>query len=253
MERVEARLYVTGPLAGALALEPARAHYLRNVLRLKPGARIAVFNAEAGEHAARIESFAKAGGIVRVEEQLRGPAAESDLWLVFAPIKRARIDWVVEKATELGASRLLPVYTRHTIVTRVNTGRLLATAIEAAEQCERLSVPQIAEPAALDEVLASWDASRGLLICDETGGGEPIVRVANGLPLDRPQAILIGPEGGFAPAELDRLRSLPFVTAAGLGPRVLRADTAALAALAVVQAVMQERTGAPAPRFASRQ
>jgi 16S rRNA (uracil1498-N3)-methyltransferase len=252
MERVEARLYVAGPLAGTLALEPARAHYLRNVLRLKPGARIAVFNAEAGEHAARIASFGKAGGVVEVEEQRRPPAAEPDLWLVFAPIKRARIDWVVEKATELGAARLLPVYTRHTIVTRVNTARLLATAIEAAEQCERLSVPTVAEPAALDAVLAAWDPRRILLICDETGGGAPIATVARDLPLDRPQAVLIGPEGGFAPAELDRLRALPFVTAAGLGPRVLRADTAALAALAVVQAVMQERTGAPGPRFDSR-
>jgi len=250
MERV--RLYVTGPLAGALALEPARAHYLRNVLRLKPGARIAVFNAEAGEHAARIASFGKAGAVVEVEEQLRGPAVEPDLWLVFAPIKRARIDWVVEKATELGASRLVPVYTRHTMVTRVNTDRLLATAIEAAEQCERLSVPEIAAPAALEDALAGWDPGRVLLICDETGGGAPIAKVAAALPVDRPQAVLIGPEGGFAPAELDRLRSLPFVTAAGLGPRVLRADTAALAALAVVQAVMQERTGAPGPRFVSR-
>jgi 16S rRNA (uracil1498-N3)-methyltransferase len=252
MERVEARLYVAGPLAGTLALEPARAHYLRNVLRLKPGARIAVFNADSGEHAARIASFGKAGVVVAIEEQRRAPAPEPDLWLVFAPIKRARIDWVVEKATELGASRLLPVYTRHTIVTRVNTARLLATAIEAAEQCERLSVPTIAEPEALDAVLAAWDARRALLICDETGGGAPIATVAAGLPLDRPHAVLIGPEGGFAPAELDRLRSLPFVTAAGLGPRVLRADTAALAALAVVQAVIQERTGAPGPRFVSR-
>lgn len=252
MERVEARLYVAGPLAGVLALDPARAHYLRNVLRLKPGARIAVFNAEAGEHAARIAGFTKAGGTVQVEERLRAPMAEPDLWLVFAPIKRARIDWVVEKATELGAARLLPVYTRHTIVTRVNTARLLATAIEAAEQCERLSVPAIAEPAALDDVLAGWDGARVLVMCDETGGGDSMVKVAGALPLDRPQALLIGPEGGFAPAELDRLRSLPFVTAAGLGPRVLRADTAALAALAVLQAVMQERTGAPPPRFVSR-
>jgi 16S rRNA (uracil1498-N3)-methyltransferase len=252
MERVEARLYVTGTLAGALALDGARAHYLRNVLRLKPGARIAVFNAEAGEHAARIAGFTKSGGTVAVEERLRAPADEPDLWLVFAPIKRARIDWVVEKATELGASRLQPVHTRHTVVTRVNTARLLATAIEATEQCERLSVPEIAEPARLDDVLAGWTASRVLIICDETGRGAPIAQVARTLPLDRPHAVLVGPEGGFAPGELDRLRALPFVTPAGLGPRVLRADTAALTALAVVQAVMQERTGAPPPRFASR-
>jgi len=252
MERVEARLYVAGPLAGTLALEPGRAHYLRNVLRLRPGARIAVFNAASGEHAARIAGFSKAGGTIEVAEQLRAPAPESDLWLVFAPIKGARIDWVAEKATELGVSRLQPVFTRHTAVTRVNTARLLATAIEAAEQCERLSVPEIAEPAGLDDLLAGWDARRALVVCDETGGGGPIARVAAALPLDRPLALLTGPEGGFARGELDRLRALPFVTAAGLGPRVLRADTAALAALAVVQAVVQERTGAPPPRFAPR-
>lgn len=249
--RVEARLHVAGTLAGTLALDAARAHYLKNVLRLKPGARIGVFNAAVGEYAARIDSYARHGGTLRVEEQLRAPQAEPDLWLVFAPIKRARIDITVEKATELGVSRIQPVFTRHTVVTRVNEERLAAIATEAAEQSERLSVPQIAAPLPLDRLLDAWDARRALVICDETGTGPPLARVARELALDGPHAVLIGPEGGFAPVELDRLRKLPFVTPAGLGPRVLRADTAALAALAVLQAVAHERFGAPAPRFAS--
>lgn len=250
-ERVQARLHVAGALAGALALDDARAHYLKNVLRLKPGSRIAVFNAIAGEFAARIESYERRGATLVVEEQRRAPQREPDLWLVFAPIKRARIDITVEKATELGASRIQPVFTRHTIVTRVNVDRLATIAVEAAEQSERLSVPEIGEPENLNRLLDRWDANRALVICDETGAGPPLARIARGLALDGPHAVLIGPEGGFAPAELDRLRGLPFVTAAGLGPRVLRADTAALAALAVLQAVAHDRFGAPPPRFAS--
>ncbi len=249
--RVEARLHMAGALAGTLAIDAGRAHYLKNVLRLKPGAWVGVFNAAAGEFAARIDSYTRHGGTLVVERQLRAPQAEPDLWLVFAPIKRARIDITVEKATELGASRIQPVFTRHTVVTRVNGERLAAIATEAAEQSERLSVPAIGEPLPLDRLLEGWDARRALVICDETGAGPPLARVARDLALDGPHAVLIGPEGGFASVELDRLRKLPFVTPAGLGPRVLRADTAALAALAVLQAVAHERFGAPPPRFAS--
>jgi 16S rRNA (uracil1498-N3)-methyltransferase len=170
---------------------------------------------------------------------LRAQQAEADLWLVFAPIKRARIDYLVEKATELGASALVPVITRHTHVERLNLDRLRAHAIEAAEQSERLTVPRIEEPRALDEVLAAWDASRRIMLCDESGTAPPAsVALAN--QNAAAWAVLIGPEGGFAETELDALRKLPFVSPVSLGPRILRADTAALAGLAVLQALRGE-------------
>jgi 16S rRNA (uracil1498-N3)-methyltransferase len=252
-DRIETRLYVPTSLAvPSIGLDADRAHYLRHVLRLEKGARVAVFNATDGEYAARIDGFGKGWASLVVEEKRREPAPEPDLWLVFAPIKRARLDFIAEKATELGVSGLWPVYTQHTIVGRVNQDRLLATAIEAAEQSERLSVPQIFEATKLDDALARWPQERQLIICDETGGGGPIADiVAKQDPL-QPRAILIGPEGGFARAELDALRKLPFVTPVGLGPRVLRADTAALAALAIVQALAHDRLGSPPPRFVAR-
>ena len=252
-ERIETRLYVPTSLAvPSLGLDAARAHYLRHVLRLARGARIAVFNATDGEYAARIDGFGKGWCTVSLEEKRREPSAEPDLWLVFAPIKRARLDFIAEKATELGVSALWPVITRHTIVTRVNRERLIATAIEAAEQSERLSVPEVREPVKLEEALERWPAERRLVFCDESGGGGPIADVLAKEDLRRPHAILTGPEGGFARGELDALRKLPFSTAVGLGPRVLRADTAALTALAVFQALAHDRLGSPPPRFVAR-
>ena len=251
--RIETRLYVPGSLTvPTLGLDAARAHYLRHVLRLERGARIAVFNAADGEYAARIDGFGKGWCTLSVEEKRRSPAPEPDLWLVFAPIKRARLDFIVEKATELGVSALWPVFTQHTIVGRVNRERLLATCIEAAEQSERLSVPEIREPVKLEEALARWPAGRRLVFCDETGGGGPIADVLSRQDLTQPHALLTGPEGGFARAELDALRKLPFVTPVGLGPRVLRADTAALSALAVFQALAHDRLGSPPPRFVAK-
>ncbi len=252
-DRIETRLYVPESLAvPSLGLDAARAHYLRHVLRLERGARLAVFNARDGEYAARIDGFGKGWCTLTVEEKRREPVPEPDLWLVFAPIKRARLDFIAEKATELGASALWPVFTQHTIVSRVNTERLHATSIEAAEQSERLSVPEIIEPAPLAETLARWPEGRRLVFCDESGGGGPIADVLAKEDLSRPHAILTGPEGGFARAELDALRKLPFATPVGLGPRVLRADTAALAALAVFQALAHDRLGSPPPRFEAR-
>jgi 16S rRNA (uracil1498-N3)-methyltransferase len=249
-DRIETRLYVTASLdAPSIGLDAARAHYLRHVLRLERGARIAVFNARDGEYAARIDGFGKGWCTLKVEEKRRTPGPEPDLWLVFAPIKRARLDFIAEKATELGVSALWPVLTQHTAVTRVNSDRLAATSIETAEQSERLSVPEIREPVKLEEALASWPAGRHLIFCDESGGGGPIADVLAKQDLSQPHAILTGPEGGFARTELDALRKLPFVTPVGLGPRVLRADTAALAALAVFQALAHDRLGSPPPRF----
>ncbi len=252
-DTLETRLYVAGSLSvSTIGLDAARTHYLRHVLRLQAGDRIAVFNATDGEYAARIEGFGKGWCTLKLEEKCRDPGPEPDLWLVFAPIKRARLDFIVEKATELGVSALWPVFTQHTIVTRINDDRLEATAIEAAEQSERLSVPVIFEAVKIDQMLATWPAGRRLVFCDESGGGGPIADVLANQDLSQPHAILTGPEGGFSRAELDALGKLPFVTRVGLGPRVLRADTAALAALAIFQALAQDRLGSPPPRFIPR-
>jgi 16S rRNA (uracil1498-N3)-methyltransferase len=239
--KISARLFVTSPLAEGAAVElgPEQAHYLRNVMRLGDGDAVALFNGSDGEFRARIQRLGKRTARLLVEERLRAQQAEADLWLVFAPIKRARIDYLVEKATELGASALVPVITRHTHVERLNLERLRAHAIEAAEQSERLTVPRIEEPRALDEVLAAWDASRRIMLCDESGTAPPAsVALAN--QNAAAWAVLIGPEGGFAETELDALRKLPFVSPVSLGPRILRADTAALAGLAVLQALRGE-------------
>jgi 16S rRNA (uracil1498-N3)-methyltransferase len=223
-------------------LEAAQAHYLRNVLRLSPGDAVALFNGRDGEWQAAIDGLAKRGATLRCLVQTRPQITEPDLWLLFAPIKRLRVDILVEKATELGVALLQPVFTRHTVATRLNLERLRAHAVEAAEQTERLSVPLLREPQSLAECLAGWPADRHLLLCAEAGAARPIAEALGalaGTPAARqPGAVLIGPEGGFASAELDDLGKLPFVTPVGLGPRILRADTAALAALACWQAIL---------------
>ena len=211
-------------------------HYLRDVLRLDVGAAIALFNGTDGEWRGRIAELGRHRAVLSVTQQTRPPEAATDLWLLFAPLKRARLDWLVEKATELGVSVLWPVRTAHTQAERLNMERLRRQVIEAAEQSERLTLPELRPPERLVRVLAGWPEKRHLLVCDETGAGEPAAVVAArraGAPL----AVLIGPEGGFAETELDPMGKLAFVSRIGLGPRVLRAETAALAALAVVQAV----------------
>jgi len=240
---IAARLCVTAPLSANLAvpLDPDQVHYLRSVLRLAPGGQLALFNGQDGEWLATIETLGKHAGTARLERQTRAQPVETELWLLFAPIKRARIDLIAEKATELGVTRLMPVMTRRTNVARVNTDRLRATAREAAEQTERLSVPVVDEPQRLDQALAAFPADRILLLCDESGTAPPIAAVLSQAPVAL--ALLIGPEGGFAPDELDGLRKLPFVTPIGLGPRILRADTAAISALAIVQALIGDWNG----------
>ena len=234
--RGRARLFVTADLAvGATVELDARAsHYLRDVLRLRAGAELALFNGRDGEFRARLATVGKRASQAALLAPGRPQRAEPDVWLAFAPVKRARIALIVEKATELGVARLLPVLTRRTAVARINLERLHAVAIEAAEQCERLSVPALDAPAALDAVLARWPAGRRLFVADEAGGGAPFGDVLRATT-PTPWALLIGPEGGFAAAELDALRQFPFVSPVGLGPRVLRADTAVTAALAVAQ------------------
>ena len=234
-----ARLYVPDDLneGATIGLAAGQAHYLRAVMRAKPGERVALFNGRDGAWLAAIDKLTKNACWLSVGEQTRRPGAEPDLWLLFAPVKGARIDWVAQRATELGVSRLVPVLTERTQMRRVNEARLLANAIEAAEQCERLTVPEVAETAKLPAVLASWPENRRLLVADETGAGVPIAVALAEKGLSGPGAGLVGPEGGFSPDELDLLRELPFVSSVGLGPRVLRADTAAIALLAVCQAM----------------
>ncbi len=243
--KIQTRLFVDAALVAGEVLELSadQTHYLKSVMRLDPADRIALFNGRDGEFAARIERFARHAATVTIETQTRPQDAPCDLWLLFAPIKRARIDFLVEKATELGASALYPVMTRHTMVERVNLDRLLANAIEAAEQSERLSVPTIHAPQDLARLLASWDSSRQLMLCDESGTAPPAA-AALASRARGPWAVLVGPEGGFAEDELDALRKLPFVCPVSLGPRVLRADTAAIAGLAVLQALLGDGSAA---------
>jgi 16S rRNA (uracil1498-N3)-methyltransferase len=240
------RLHLEAPLAAGaqIALEAPRVHYLRNVLRLGPGAPVAVFNQRDGEWRARAIELGRNRGLLAVEVQSRAPQDEADLWLLFAPLKRGRIDYLAEKATELGVSRLQPVMSRFTSASRVNLGRLAANAREAAEQCERLSVPAVGEAVELMRLIGDWPAERRLLLCAERGPARPLAEVladAAGGDLEagrRPWAVLVGPEGGFAESELDALVDLPFVTSVGLGPRILRAETAAIVALACWQALL---------------
>jgi 16S rRNA (uracil1498-N3)-methyltransferase len=246
--QIGVRLYVEADLAAGaeVALDPAQAHYLRNVMRRVPGDAVRVFNGRHGEWRATIAALGKGKGAVRAEAETRAQAREADLWLLAAPIKRTAIDFVAAKATELGVSAIQPVLTRRTAVSRVNADRLRANVIEAAEQCERLSIPAVRAAAALEKVLAAWPAGRRLLFCDETRDGRPIADAllderARRAGAPQPWAILIGPEGGFAPKELAKIRALPAVLPVSLGPRLLRADTAALAALAVWQAALGEQ------------
>lgn len=222
------RLFVAEPLsAGAsLTLDGGAANYLGNVLRLKAGDTVKLFDDATGEWLARIEAVERKRITLTIADHLRPREEVPDLWLLFAPLKKQATDWLVEKATELGAARLVPVLTRRTVAERVNLDRLRSIAIEAAEQCDRTALPEIAEPVKLDTLLRGWPADRALLFADETGGA-PLAEVAK----PGPAAILIGPEGGFTDEERAAVRAVG--TPVALGPRILRAETAALAALSL--------------------
>lgn len=233
------RLFVeAGLAAGApVTLARAQAHYLGTVMRQGLGADVALFNGRDGEWRATVTEISKSGAVAEPSTLSRPQRAAPDLWLVFAALKRGPTDLIAEKATELGASRLVPIFTANTAAGRVNTARLRAIAIEAAEQSRRLTVPEIVEPVALDALLADWPAGRRLIALDEAGGGAPIAEALAETPSGTTcDAILIGPEGGFRQSELDALRNLDFVTPVTLGERILRAETAAIAALACWQA-----------------
>jgi len=233
----KARLHVTGDLGKgvAVSLDEGQAHYLLHVLRARAGNRVLLFNGRDGEWQAEITQVSKRGVTATCLKQAQPQAGTPDIWLAFAPVKKIPSDYLVQKAAELGVSVLQPVFTRRTIVSRINQERMVANAIEAAEQSGRLSVPEIRDSQSLEKLLASWPRERRLFFCDEGGDAKPLAKVARNV--GGPSAILTGPEGGFDPAEREALRALPFVTPVTLGPRILRADTAALAALAIWQSV----------------
>jgi 16S rRNA (uracil1498-N3)-methyltransferase len=236
------RLYVGNDLGPGtrLDLDRSQSHYLLHVMRLGPGGEVALFNGRDGEWRVRIDAVRKNICTILVAARTRLQLASPDVWLVFAPVKRAPIDFIAAKATELGARALRPVLTRHTVVNRVNVERARANVIEAAEQCGRLDVPEVFPPEPLEDVLARWPDERNLLLCDESGRAPPIAEALAAEIGGRraPWAILVGPEGGFAAAELDAFRKLTFSKAVSLGPRILRAETAAVAALACWQALL---------------
>ncbi len=228
------RLYVRDSLGeGArIPLDGAQANYLGNVLRLAEGAELLLFDGKSGEWLARISDRARKSMTLTVERRTREAETIPDLWLAFAPVKRARTDWLVEKATELGAARLIPVITGRTIVERVKLERLEAIAIEAAEQCGRTRLPDISEPVPLAQFLRHRDPGRTLYFADEKGGQAPAGAFAAGAA-----AMLVGPEGGFTDDERALVRAAPNAVAISLGPRILRAETAALASLTIYMAL----------------
>ncbi|NJC40246.1 16S rRNA (uracil1498-N3)-methyltransferase [Brevundimonas alba] len=232
------RLHVPQPLSSGAAVAPTldQSRYLTQVMRLKTGDALLVFNGVDGEWRCTIAEVLKKGVILRAEEQARAQTTVPDVHLLIAVVKKAALEFAVEKATELGAARIRLVTTRRTQGDRVRMDRLDAIAVESAEQTGRLDVPAVDLPEKLDVLLDGWDASRRLMFCDETGGAPAMTALAEAGA--GPWAILIGPEGGFAPEERERLRALPFTTAVSLGPRVLRADTAATTALTLWQAAV---------------
>jgi 16S rRNA (uracil1498-N3)-methyltransferase len=226
------RLYVDTPLSAGAAVDatPAQAHYLGTVMRRDSGDIVRLFNGRDGEWDSRISAVSRAKATFAVETLYRPQQADPDIWLVFALLKRDATDLIVEKATELGVSAILPALTERTNATRVNQDRLRSIAIEAAEQCERLTVPSVAAPRALSEILQDWPSERPMLAAVERADARPLT------PHPPPAALLIGPEGGFGPRDHSLLSRYGFVQPVSLGPRILRAETAAIVGLALLQA-----------------
>ncbi|MDP3855051.1 16S rRNA (uracil(1498)-N(3))-methyltransferase [Phenylobacterium sp.] len=237
------RLFVPADLTQgqALALDTGHSRYLTAVMRREVGDEVLVFNGRDGEWRAAIEVSGKRGAILRLIALERAQAPGPDVELLVAVVKRTRVETIVEKAAELGARRVRLVITERTNAERARIDRLQIIAAEAAEQTGRMDVPEIFEPVKLGKLIAAWEAARRLLFCDEAGDAKPILAALDGAP-PTPWAILIGPEGGFSPTERDTLRSLPYAIPATLGPRILRADTAAISALTLWQAAQGDWT-----------
>lgn len=234
------RLFVAAPLAEGAVVEPDRnqANYLLNVLRLRDGDAIHLFNGADGEWRAAIEATTRRACRLVVGSRLRAQTALAPLRYLFAPLKQARLDYMVQKAVEMGAGRLSPVLTQHTQVSRVNLGRMRANVVEAAEQCGILSLPQVEEPQRLAALLDNWNGRERLVFCDEDAPSAEPVALFQGVARGTAVAVLVGPEGGFSIDERERIRAIPGAIPLSLGPRILRADTAAVAALAIVQALI---------------
>lgn len=231
--------------AGAIvAAAPEQAHYLTRVMRLGLGGAVALFNGRDGEWSARISGVSRRGATLTVEGLVRPQTVGPDLDLLVALVKRARLETIIEKATELGARRVRLITTRRTNADHTNVARLTAIAVEAAEQTGRLDVPEIVAPEKLESVLAAWPVDRRLMFCDEAGDASPALTVMTGAA-PGVWAILIGPEGGFAPEERAAVRAVPASLAVNLGPNILRADTAAIAALTLWQAALGDWRHAP--------
>ncbi|WP_299866828.1 16S rRNA (uracil(1498)-N(3))-methyltransferase [uncultured Hoeflea sp.] len=230
------RLYLDAPLVPAepVTLGKDQAHYLINVLRMGDGAELLVFNGREGEFAATLRPTGKKRADLDIGAQTRAQPPRPRIDFVFAPLKIGRLDYLVQKATEMGVGRITPVFTDHTQLHKVNAARLGANILEAAEQCGNLAIPELGEARGLDALLQSWNPARRIIFCNESQAGDnplPVLKTVK----ERDLALLVGPEGGFSDAERTLLTSLPFVTAIPLGPRILRADTAAVAALTAVQ------------------
>lgn len=231
------RIFTDLPLQCGIkaTLTETASHYLCNVMRISSGAIISCFNGKDGEYDCKIISPHKKQTQIEVLNQTRTPCPVPDLWLLFSPLKKDCNDFVIEKATELGVSRLQPVFTSRTGTDKIRPDRYLAQAVEAAEQCRRVDIPEIADGQKLNEILLQWNPKRRLYFMDESGRGTPVAQAF--ASNDGPAAILVGPEGGFNSAEIEELYRLPFVSGVSLGPRILRAETAAAAALSIWQAV----------------
>lgn len=232
------RLYVEHPLGQgqSVPLTREQAHYLFGVMRLGVGGGVALFNGRDGEWQAEVAEAGKRGGALICRHQSRPLQMPPDLWLLFAPIKKARTDFIVEKAAEMGAARIVPVQTDFTNAERIRQDRLQAHAVEAAEQCGGTYVPEVGDLIRLDRMLTDWQGGRQLMFCDEAEAGRASALTSG--PAGAPWAILIGPEGGFSPDERARLAGLDFAHTVSLGPRILRADTAAVAAMTLWQQAM---------------
>ncbi len=233
------RLFLDLPLVAGdtLSVDGPQAHYLATVLRMKAGDAVLVFNGSDGEWRAEIGEVRKKALTLVPVEQTRPQPPASDFVFAFAPIKAGRLDYLVQKAVEMGAGTIQPVITQHTQMTRIGTDRLQANALEAAEQCGILALPKVEDAIGFDAFLARWDTGRRLVFCDEAEESQNPLPILAQIADDR-LGVVIGPEGGFSDAERKQLRALPFVTAIPLGPRILRADTAAVAAMAVIQAAI---------------
>jgi 16S rRNA (uracil1498-N3)-methyltransferase len=234
------RLFVEAPLGAGLTLtlERAQSHYLQNVMRKGEGDLLRLFNRGDGEWAARITGARKNALEITCDSLLRPALLPPDIDYLFAPLKSARLDYVAQKACEMGVRRLRPIMTQHTVGARVNMERLQANVVEAAEQCELTSLPQVLEPLGFDKMIAGWQAGRRPIFCDEQAAGQPALAALQAVPPGTPLALILGPEGGFSAGERAQMLKLPDVIVLPLGPRILRADTAAVAALALVQSVI---------------